>query len=471
MLEQTAMFAVIPFPFREDAAVNFHHIPGNRLDQVQGRVAHAIIVYGSTKAFLLQPADDSPQVAEFHVCGGFRKFKLNKLMGNPVPVNDRNQIGQQVPVHHMLAGQVHRDAYHRQPRVKPAPDIPAHMVQHIKIQPANIAGLFQRRDKITGGNGPAVMTPAAQGFRAADLPGTDIHLGLVHRIILFLPQGMDKVLLDVGDLFPFPGQFIIIEHDMILFSAHSRHISGKERTPDVIRTMEHKPVRNHEHAGIGGNGYNVIRLFVIGDPGFKQAGQQLLQQLLPAYRYKIIARQTAYDTFCADPFFYGFVMTAQHGIGLFPAQFLIHHRKMPQIIPHNREAHKPARSFDLHEMVLQAPGVPVPIVIEKCQIFNRTLHPVAADKIQRKTHNKFHTPPFLRRKRPDAGLHVHSHGSDRHTAGHHTLERHGLPFSDVETAEGLPAAFLFFIQAAVQAGHAPAETEQSGNFSQNLLNL
>ena len=164
-------------------------------------------------------------------------------------------------------------------------------------------------------------------------------------------------------------------------------------------------------------------------------------------------------------------MTAQHGIGLFPAQFLIHHRKMPQIIPHNREAHKPARSFDLHEMVLQAPGVPVPIVIVKGQILNRTLHPVAADKIQRKTHDKFHTPSFLRGKRPDAGLHVHSHGSDGHTAGHHTLERHRLPFPDVETAEGLPAAFLFFIQAAVQAGHAPAETEQPGNFSQNLLNL
>ena len=62
---------------------------------------------------------------------------------------------------------------------------------------------------------------------------------------------MDKVLLDVGDLFPFPGQFIIIEHDMVLFSAHGRHISGKERTPDVIRTMKHKPVRNHKHAGIG----------------------------------------------------------------------------------------------------------------------------------------------------------------------------------------------------------------------------
>ena len=222
----------------------------------------------------------------------------------------------------MLTGQVDGDPHYREALIQPLADLTAHVLQHVKIKPADVAGLFQRRNEIVGINGLAIMVPAAQGFRAANLPGTDIHLGLVHRVKLLFPQGVRKILLHPGHLLAFMGQLLVIENDLSLFSAHGSHIGRDCRPPYIIHVFQLKVIRDHEYARIGRNRRGLPLL--IGDSGFGKESQCFLQPFLPADRHKVVTGGTAHNSFPVHQLFHPRVMVAQHKIGLLPSQFLIH---------------------------------------------------------------------------------------------------------------------------------------------------
>ena len=96
------------------------------------------------------------------------------MVRDPVFINDLCHIFQQIWIHHMLAGKVDGNTYNLASLIQPAPDVPAHMGEHIIIKLADIVCLFQRRYKFFRRHKHAVMTPAAQGFRPGQPAGLDI---------------------------------------------------------------------------------------------------------------------------------------------------------------------------------------------------------------------------------------------------------------------------------------------------------
>ena len=81
----------------EDALVQLQHVPGDLLDQVQGGVTNAEIIYRGTDTGGLERRDNALQVLEFDIGGRLRQFNFNQIVGDVVPVDDFNVTVQSSP--------------------------------------------------------------------------------------------------------------------------------------------------------------------------------------------------------------------------------------------------------------------------------------------------------------------------------------------------------------------------------------
>lgn len=208
-----------------------------------------------------------------------------------MPVDDLDNMLEQIRVDQMATGQVHGNPDDRLVRVQPAPQIAADAVQHIEIEPADVVSPLQCRDEVDRRDERSLVNPAAEGFRADDFSGVDVDLGLVIDQEFPLFQGVGKPAL----YFDFPGlgelELVAVVDDVVGVFALGDQIGLNNAIHDFAGIRDVRIIVDSAHAGDGG--YDDPILVVVGDGDAVQAVEDLRQALGIEQRNEIVAAQAA----------------------------------------------------------------------------------------------------------------------------------------------------------------------------------
>ena len=110
-----------------------------------------------------------------------RKLDLQIAVIQSVTINHRHDLLNKVFLLHVPSGEIHGDAQRFFPAVNPPSQELACFLQHIVVQLADAALLFQNRNKRTGGNQLSLVQPADKSLRSADGTIPKSHLRLIEN--------------------------------------------------------------------------------------------------------------------------------------------------------------------------------------------------------------------------------------------------------------------------------------------------
>lgn len=127
-----------------------------------------------------------------HVCRGLGELDLYVLVRNVVLVYYRGNALRELIVAKVHSRQINGDLHKRQALVYPAPHITADVLEHIKIQHADVVALLQDRDKAYRRHELAVVLPAAKRLRAAYCVVREVDLRLIINEEFLLVYRVEK---------------------------------------------------------------------------------------------------------------------------------------------------------------------------------------------------------------------------------------------------------------------------------------
>ena len=164
----------------KEQPVDLECVDGQAFQQAERGIALPEIVNGTGKAFLLQLFHDFGHQLEVVAGDGFRKFKVQQTVRDPVTIFDGHIGGHKVRFVKLEPGNIHRDRQDGPLFVQPAAQGTADAFKDVLVQLGDKMVFFKNRDKPVGRNDPAVgFFPAHQSFRTGDGAGAQIHLGLI----------------------------------------------------------------------------------------------------------------------------------------------------------------------------------------------------------------------------------------------------------------------------------------------------
>ena len=160
--------------------VDFQHIKGIVLQQVQGRIAAAEIIHPDFIARLPEPPEALPYVGVPGSEQSFRDFNMNHVPGHIVLQHPVLHFLENIALQEIQAGQVHRYRHHRTPLVHAAGKILTHLPYDFQIQLMNLPAVLQGGNEIRRLEKSLLrILPPGQGLHAAEGAGNGPHNGLV----------------------------------------------------------------------------------------------------------------------------------------------------------------------------------------------------------------------------------------------------------------------------------------------------
>ena len=126
----------------------------------------------------------------------------------------------------------------------------AYLSQHIEIQFAYLAVLFENGDKLHRRNYPAVMEPAAERLCAAYLACEDIHLWLIENVEFFVFQSLREHILYASGAFSVGHEHIREEYDIALNAVSCYLIGVHYLAHDIVGDSYRIAVGNYENSCI-----------------------------------------------------------------------------------------------------------------------------------------------------------------------------------------------------------------------------